>query len=343
MPSGAPTRTLGDVTAADAARPDRQTLLAFTAVVILGGSNAIAVKASVAELDPLWSAALRFLGAGVLLLVGVMVTRRPLPRGKSFSGAILYGLLGFTGSYGLIYVAIRDVPAGTVMVLISLVPLFTFGLTILHGQERFRAQGLVGALLALGGVAIVVADQLTAAVPIGSLLLVLVGVVFIAESGVILKWVPRADPFATNGVGMLAGGGILAVVSIVRGETLALPVTGGVWAAVGYLVLGGSIVMFALYLFALRRWTASAVSYVTLLMPMVTVPFAALLFGEQISPTFVVGGVVVLVGVYVGAFLRIRGRRSSAISLPECLPPDACADPAVGSGALVLEGSRPRS
>ncbi len=312
----------------DAVRPDRLTILAFLAVVILGGSNAIAVKASVAELDPLWSAAARFLVAGILLLAGVAVTRRPVPSGKSLSGAVLYGLLAFSGSYGLIYLAIRDVPAGTVMVLISLVPLFTFGLAILHGLERFRAQGLIGALIALGGVALIVIDQLGAAVPLGSLLLIVVGVVFIAESGVILKWVPRADPFATNGVGMLTGGAVLAAFSLALGETFALPATIGVWAAVGYLVLGGSIVMFGLYLFALRRWTASAVSYVTLLMPMVTVPAAAVMFGEQISPTFVIGGVVVLVGVYVGAFLKIRPRRSSAISLPECLPTDACAEPA---------------
>ena len=328
--------------AADAARPDRLTILAFLAVVVLGGSNAIAVKASVAELDPLWSAAARFLAAGILLSAGVLLTRRPIPRGKSFSGAILYGLFAFAGSYGFIYFAIRDVPAGTVMVLISLVPLFTFGLAILHGQERFHAQGLVGASIALGGVAVVVADQLGAAVPFGSLLLVLVGVVFVAESGVILKWVPRADPFATNGVGMLAGGGVLAMLSVVSGETSALPATVGVWAAVGYLVVGGSIVMFGLYLFALRRWTASAVSYVTLLMPMVTVPFAAVLFGEQISPTFVAGGAVVLVGVYVGAFLKIRPRRSSAISLPECLPPDACAEPAMPSVGLAAAGTTGR-
>lgn len=313
--------------AVEPARPDRLTIIAFLAVVMLGGSNAIAVKGSVAELDPLWSAAARFLAAGILLIAGVLVTRRPLPRGRSFSGAILYGLLAFTGSYGFIYLAIRDVPAGTVMVLISLVPLFTFGLAILHAQERFHAQGLLGALIALGGVAVVVADQLSADVPLGSLLLIVVGVVFIAESGVILKWVPRADPFATNGIGMLAGGSVLAVVSLLAGETFALPATVGVWAAIGYLVVGGSIVMFGLYLFALRRWTASAVSYVTLLMPMVTVPFAAVLFDEQISPTFVLGGAVVLVGVYVGAFLRIRPRRSSATSLPECLPTDACYEP----------------
>jgi len=90
-------------------------------------------------------------------------------------------------------------------------------------------------------------------------------------------------------------------------------------------VVFGSIAMFGLYLFALRRWTASAVSYVTLLMPLITVPLAAALIAEQVSIWFLAGGAIALVGVYVGAFLKIRPRRSSATSAPECLPIDACA------------------
>jgi hypothetical protein len=85
--------------------------------------------------------------------------------------------------------------------------------------------------------------------------------------------------------------------------------------------------MFGLYLFALRRWTASAVSYVTLLMPLVTVPLAAALIAEQVSLSFLGGGAIALAGVYVGAFLNIRPGRSSATSAPECLPIDACSEP----------------
>jgi drug/metabolite transporter (DMT)-like permease len=321
--------TASTVAAASVIRPDRLTLLAFAGVVLFGGVNAIAVKASVAELAPLWSAGLRFIAAGLLLVGIVLATRRPFPRGRSLTGALLYGSVAFSGSFAFITPALRPggVPAGTAMVFMALVPLLTFGLTIAHGQERFRLQGLLGALIALGGVAVVVADQVGAAVPIGSILLVLPGLVFIAESGVILKWVPRSDPFATNAVAMLTGAAILLALSLVTGEAWALPTLAATWAGVGYLVVFGSVVMFGLYLFALRRWTASALSYVTLLMPLVTVPLAALLFREQVSPLFVLGGAIALLGVYVGAFMKIRPRRTSATSLPECLPIDACAPP----------------
>jgi len=319
---------------ASAARgsPDRVRLTAFAGVVLFGGVNAIAVKTSVEELAPLWSAGVRFALAGMLLVAIVLLTRRPFPRGRSFSGALLYGTLAFAASFAFIYPALRDVPAGTAIVLISLVPLLTFGLAVVHGQERFHVQGLVGALIALGGVAVIVADQLGAAVPLASLLFILVGVVFIAESGVILKWVPRSDPFATNAVAMLGGAAVLLGLSLANGEGWAIPSQSATWASLGYLVVFGSIAMFALYLFALQRWTASAVSYVTLLMPLVTVPLAAVLIAEEVSLSFLLGGAIALGGVYVGAFLRIRPRRSSATSLPECLPVDACADPLPSSG-----------
>jgi drug/metabolite transporter (DMT)-like permease len=307
--------------------PDATTLLAFGGVVVLGGGNAIAVKQSVEDLAPLWSAGLRFAVAGLLLLAIVLATRRPLPTGRSFAGALLYGAVAFSASFAFIYPALREVPAGTAMVLIALVPLLTFGLAILHGQERFHVQGLLGALIAVAGVAVVVAEQVTAAVPIVSLVLIVAGVLFIAESGVILKWVPRSDPFSTNAVAMLAGAALLLPTSLLTGESWALPTQQSTWAALAYLVILGSIVLFGLYLFALRRWTASAVSYVTLLMPLVTVPLAALLIGEQVSPMLLLGGAVALAGVYIGAFLKIRPNRSSATSLPECLPIDVCAPP----------------
>lgn len=315
-------------------RPDRLTLLAFAAVVLFGGVNAIAVKRSIEELAPFWSAGVRFVLAGLLLGVIVVASGRAFPRGRSFTGALLYGALAFAGSFAFIYPALREVPAGTAMVLIALVPLLTFGLAIVHGQEQFRLQGLIGALIALGGVAVIVADQLGAAVPLLSLLFVVAGAFFIAESSVVLKWVPRSDPFATNAVAMLAGAAILLAISLVTGEAWAIPAKSATWLSLGYLIVFGSIAMFALYLFALRRWTASAVSYVTLLMPVVTVPLAAALVSEQVSPSFLIGGTIALAGVFVGAFLKIRPGRSSATSLPECLPSDACAPPVLASGGL---------
>ena len=306
-----------------APRPDQATILAFAAVVVLGGFNGIAVKQSVLELDPFWSGAARFVVAAPLLAGLVLLTHRAFPRGRSLAGAALYGLTGFAGTFGFIYPALREVPASTGILFLALVPLITFGLAVLHGQERFHIQGLLGALVALAGTGVVVADQLGAAIPPGPMLMMLVGCFFLAEASVILKWVPRSDPFATNVVAMLAAGMVLLVLSAAFGERWLLPTRGGTWLAMIYLVVFGSIVLFSLYLFAVRRWTASAVSYVTLLMPLVTVPTAALLFGERVSPSFLAGGGLAVAGVYIGAFLHFRPRRTNATGLPECPPVDS--------------------
>ena len=313
-----------------AGQPDRLTLLAFAGVVVLGGGNAIAVKQSVIELDPFWSAAFRFLIAGLLLIGIVALTGRSFPRGLSLAGAIAYGAITFSGSFGFIYPALREVPAGTAMIFLALVPLETFGLAILQGQERFRVQGLIGALIALAGVVIVVVDQASANVPIVSLLFILAGTFFIAEGTIILKWVPHSDPFATNGMAMLAATVVLLLMSRLVGDTWMIPQQLVTWSALAYLVVGGSIVLFGLYLYALRRWTASAVSYSTLLMPLVTIPVAAILLHESVSLSFLVGGAIALLGVYVGALLPSRPRKTASVGLPECLPEPEQAQPLAG-------------
>lgn len=323
--------------AAEQTGPDRATLVAFAAIVIFGGINAIAVKQMVLEMPPFWSGSVRFLAAGLILVVAALITRRVFPGQRSLIAALAYGTIGFAVSFGLVYPALRDVPPGTAMVIIAMTPLFTFAFAVAQRQEQFHARGLIGSLVAAGGIAIVFADQLSAAVPLVPLLMVLLGTAAIAESAVIVKWMPKSDPFWTNAVAMLAAGGLLLALSLVAGETLVLPASVPVWAALGHLVVLGSVAMFTLYVFGIRRWTASGMSYTTLLMPLVTVVLAMILFGDTISPLFVLGGAVILAGVYVGVFSRRSADSSTAVSAPECMPVADCPEDlaAARPGALV--------
>jgi drug/metabolite transporter (DMT)-like permease len=60
-------------------------------------------------------------------------------------------------------------------------------------------------------------------------------------------------------------------------------------------------VAFILMVWLLSKWSASAVSYGTVLQPLVTVAVAGWLAGEQVSLLFALGGALALIGVYVGA------------------------------------------
>ena len=281
--------------------PDRLTLGAWVTAILLGGGNAVGVRFTVFELDPFWSASLRFFAAGLIFVAFMVVLRKPLGSRASLIGATLYGIVGFGAQFAFLYYGLRETPAGTSQVLIALVPLATFGLAIVHGLERFRWRGLAGAVLALVGVAVIFADQLSAQVSLVALLAIMAGALCIAESGVIVKLTPGSSPVVTNAVGMLVGAVLLAVLSAAVGERWVLPRQADTWAAIAFLVLGGSVGVFSLWVFVLRRWTASATSYGFLLLPLVTIVYGAILLGESITPAFAVGGAIVVAGVWIGA------------------------------------------
>jgi hypothetical protein len=67
---------------------DRRVLLAFAGVVVLGGTNLVLVVVTTRELDPLWSAALRFGGAAVLAVAAAAALRLPLPAGRVLAIAV---------------------------------------------------------------------------------------------------------------------------------------------------------------------------------------------------------------------------------------------------------------
>jgi drug/metabolite transporter (DMT)-like permease len=284
----------------------RPVLLAFAVFVLLAGSNAAAVKAVLGEMPPFWSAGLRFVIAGALLLALMVIQRRPAPRGQQLLGTVLFGVIAFALPYFFLYQAIGDAGSGTTMTVLAIVPLLTVLLSVVHGIERPRLLGVVGALIAAAGIVIVAANQLSLNVPLLAIALLLVAAVCQAESVVIVKRLPPGNPVAANALGMLLGGSLLVAVSLVAGESLALPTQSDTLLGMAYLIGPGSIGVFMLALYVLARWTASATSYAFLLFPLVAIVLGAVLFAEPVQPSFLLGGTVVVAGVYVGAIYRPR-------------------------------------
>lgn len=287
-------------------RPDRLTFAAFAASVVIGGLNFVAVRFSNEELAPFWGAGVRFAGASLILVALAFALRVPWPQGRALVGALVYGVLNFGVSYALAYWALLELSAGMGAVIISLVPLLTLLLAVAHGIERFRWRGLAGATIAALGVALIFQEQVSLAVPPLSIIVMLGATLAIAETNVVLKWFPRTHPIATNAVGMPVGTALLLALSVAAGEPRAAPVLVFTWLAVGYLVVA-SAALFILYLTVITRWTASATSYGFVLQPLVTLPAAAALRSEAITPVFAIGAALVLAGVYVGALAGALG------------------------------------
>ena len=294
----------------------RPVLIAFVAFVVLAGSNAAAVKVVLGEVPPLWSAALRFVAAGALLLVVMLAQHRPVPRGDHLRGTLIYGVIAFAIVYFFLYLAIGDTGSGVTMTVLSIVPLLTVLLSAVHGIERPRLLGVVGALVAAAGVVLIAIDEISLNVPLTAIGLLLAGAFFQAEQVVIVKRLPPGDPVAANAIGMLLGGALLVLASLVTGESLVLPTQSDTLVAMAYLIGPGSIGVFMLALYILARWTASATSYAFLLFPLVAIVLGVVLFDEPFQPVFLLGGAVVLLGVYIGAIYRPKASVEEPLAEP---------------------------
>jgi len=278
---------------------DRLVFAAWLASGLLGGANGLAIRFSNRELAPVWGAGIRFVLAGILLLAITRLLRLKFPPPRLMMGAALWGLLQF-GQYGFLYYALVRVHAGIGSTMLALVPLATVFLAAAQGQERVRATTVLGALLGAGGTAVISGHLLQGEAPLPSVLALFVSVLCFAQSGVLVRRMPRMHPMVMNCIAMLAGGLVLLLSSLILGEPRDLPTRPETWAALVYLAAVGSIVVFGLVIFVLHHWSASRESYSILIVPFVATLLSAWLDGERVDAALLVGGALILVGVYIG-------------------------------------------
>lgn len=280
---------------------ERTALTAFVAMSVLAGGNGVAIRFSNRELAPLWGAGLRFALATALLVALMAVLRLTLPHGMAMTGAVLYGAFAIGAAFALAYYGLVRIHAGLGQTLLALVPLATPFLAVLQRQERLRAGAVVGALLALAGIAVMSNATVREDVPVLSLLALVGSAMCFAQAAVLVRRFPRVHPVTMNAVGMGTGAVLLIAGALVAQEPLELPRQAATWLAIGYLVPVGSVLVFVLYLVVLQHWTASRASYAFVLIPVVTLALSAWLDEEPVSAGLILGGFLVLTGVYVGA------------------------------------------
>src|SRR4029453_12625106 len=98
---------------------------------------------------------------------------------------------------------------------------------------------------------IVFGDQVSAHVPIASLLSLLAAAVCAAETNIVVKKLPAIDPVATNTVAMTVGPVFLLGVSFLTGEAHDMPSRTDTWVALAYLMTAGTLGGFILFLLSL--------------------------------------------------------------------------------------------
>ena len=293
--------------------PDGRTLALFALTVVLGGSNFLAVRLSNLELPPFWGAGLRFTLASLGFVALVSVLRLPLPRGRVALHMAGYGVLSVACFYALMYWALLTVTAAVATVVLALVPLVAVLLAAAQGLERLRFRSVLGGAVAVAGIAWLTLEPGREALPPAALAALLAAVACVAQSFILAKRLQRHPPAVVNAVALATGAAVLLLLSASVGEPWSLPRTPEVAWALTYLVTLGSIGLFLGVLTVVRRWTASASSYLFVLFPVATMALEALFLGEPVTVATVGGALVVGAGVWLGAFApaapATRGRR----------------------------------
>jgi drug/metabolite transporter (DMT)-like permease len=220
-------------------------------------------------------------------------------------GAFVYGALTIAAAFALAYYGLVRLHAGLGQTLLALVPLATLLLAVLWRQERFRVEAIGGALLAIAGIA-VMSRAHVGAVPFLSVLALIGSAFCFAQAAVLVRRFPPVHPVTMNAVGMAVGSALLIIGAVLVGDSIAIPRRAETWLAIGYLVPVGSVLVFVLYLVVLRYWAASRAAYEFVLIPVVTIALSAWLDDESVGTGLLLGGLLVLTGVYIGALRPAR-------------------------------------
>jgi drug/metabolite transporter (DMT)-like permease len=273
--------------------------VAFVACALIWGTTFLAIRVGNEATPPVWAATIRLVLASVVLFGITGAFRMPLPRGRALRGAALWGLFNLGINFSLLYIGETTVPSGISAVLFATVPLTTALLAAAFQVEPLVTRKLVAAIVAIGGVAIIFAGELGAAVPFAGLLTVFVGASASALANVLLKQAPKQQVIPLNAIGTAVGAVVCLVVSTALGEAHAIPATMSVWLPILYLAVAGSLVAFVLYSWLVTHWTVSNASLLGVTVPIIAVIVGGPVKGEQPATLTYVGAAVVISAVLI--------------------------------------------
>jgi drug/metabolite transporter (DMT)-like permease len=229
-----------------------------------------------------------------------------IPRGRALVGALLYGVFNFGLAFACLFYALVELGAGFLQVLLAVIPLITLLLVVVQRLERWRISAVVGAAIAFAGVLVMSQVALDGNVSLTTILVAMGAAFCLAEGAVLVRVFPPEHTVSLNAVGMTVGAAILATFSWLAGDDWVVPRLSATWLAMAYMVVLGSGILFLLWVYVLKHWQASRAAYHFVLLPPLTLVFSYFITGEQVGVELVFGGLLILVGVYIGA-LRQRG------------------------------------
>ena len=267
--------------------------------------SAAAILIRLAEAPAIAVAFWRCALGAALLLPPALMRRERFPRGRDLYVGVASGV-ALGAHFGFWISSLDHTSVAASVVLVSTQPVFVGILAYLLFGERTSPLSFAGILAALAGTAVIAGDDSVGSAALLGNALALVGAVTIA----IYVLIGRSS--RTGGIGVLP----YSVVVYSAAALALLPVallfevrlwgySGETWLWLWAITLGPQIMGHTVFNWALRYVEASVISGTILAEPVVSALLAWLILSEKPGVATVVGGAVVLSGL----FLLLRGRR----------------------------------
>ena len=274
---------------------------ALAVVYVVWGSTYLGIAVAIETLPPLLMGGVRFLLAGAALYVFAIArgdTDGDRPGRRAWLAALASGGLLFAVGNGCVILGERTVPSGIAALLIASTPLWIALLDRLAFGARLGPRALVGLALGFGGVALLAQPSGAGLDPAGVAFLLVAAVGWAAGSLVTRASPLPRRPLVAAAMQMLAGGALMTVAGLARGEAGDIgAVSTRSAVAFAYLVLLGSVVAFTAYSWLLRAARTSLVATYAYVNPVVAVALGWLVLGEPVTALTVVSGAVIVAAV----------------------------------------------
>src|SRR5918998_3658199 len=270
--------------------------------VLFLGTNPVAVKVAVAEFPPIPFVAMRFTLAGLLLLalVALLEPADARPGRRDLLSLAGVGLLGVGANNVAFTLGVSMTTASETALIYAAVPIWGILLGLALGLERPTPWGILGVGLAFLGVAVVIYGGLTGSTSLlGNLLVVVATVCWGSYAVRSLPLLRRYSPLVASYTMLFGGLGALLLAMPGFLDARWAEASGEAWEALAY----STILVAAFGFWAWQRGVsqvgANRVLIYQHLITLVGVAAGVVLLGESLTANKVLGGAVILLGVYL--------------------------------------------
>jgi drug/metabolite transporter (DMT)-like permease len=268
--------------------------------------NLVALKDALVGFNPLSLALLRVAGAAIVYLTLFLLIRRRLPRGLTARQWWMLTLVAMSGVTFNQLFFVSGIARSTVAhagLIVALGPIMVLVLSCLMRLEELTIPKFVGMLVSFAGVAVLTvakAGRLNGGHLVGDLILLAGSAVFAYYTILVKEVADQYDALTLNALAYAIGLVILlpfTVHALPEVPWQRAPLYS--WWGLGFAILLGSVVPYLIFAYVMAELTAARVAAFAYIQPVISTGLGIWLLDEHLTVKVVVGGILILAGVYL--------------------------------------------